>query len=188
MDQFKWVLVPIDPELPDSLWVGIRYLGVARLKGLPPQELAEAVVWKTLPPDAERVPVERPFIGLLRRLNQEHSPVRTGGAPPPKDGAIPENLLAITYLLEDGTRKWIFGEYRDTDDVILHAIQTPIQTPELKQGEPMEMWLFRNRFELARVYDGLRRETPGISTPLSILRTRPGYLACFLVAPHRALG
>ncbi len=94
----------------------------------------------------------------------------------------------ITYLLEDGTRKWIFGEYRDTDDVLLHAIRVPIQTPELKPGEPMEMWLFRNRFELARIYESLRRESAGMATPLATLRSRPGYLACFLAAPHRAVG
>ena len=45
-----------------------------------------------------------------------------------------------------------------------------------------------NRFELARVYEGLRRETPGVATPLSSLRSRPGCLACYLAAPHRALG
>ncbi len=81
MDNFKWVLVPIDPDLPDSLWVGLRYLGVARLKGLPPQELAEAVVWKTLPSESERMPFERPLIGLLRRLNQARGPMQTGTPP-----------------------------------------------------------------------------------------------------------
>ncbi len=186
MDNHKWVLIPVDAERSDSLWVGLRYLGVARLKGLPPQELAEAVVWESLPPEAKRLPFERPLIGLLRRLVQGDE--SKTDASRPEEGAILDKLLAITYLLEDGTRKWIFGEYRDSDDVILHAIQAPIQTPELKPGEPMEMWLFRNRFELAQVYDGLRRENAGISTPLSILRSRPGYLACFLAAPHRALG
>ena len=187
MDHFKWVLLPVDSGRSDSLWVGLRYLGVARLKGLPPQELAEAVVFEKVPPDAERIPFERPLLGLLRRFVQSDDGL-PGKEPTPEDGAIFDKLLAITYLLEDGTRRWIFGEYRDTDDVILHAIQTPIQTPELNPGEPMEMWLFRNRFELARVYEGLRRENAGISTPLSILRSRPGYLACFLAAPHRALG
>ncbi len=91
-------------------------------------------------------------------------------------------------MLEDGTRKWLFGEYRDTDDVLLHCLQVPIQTPELDPVEPMEMWLFRNRFDLSQMYEGLRRESQGILIPLSTLRSRPGYLACFLAAPHRALG
>jgi hypothetical protein len=186
VDNVRWAFLPVDPALPDTLYVGLRYLGVARLKGLPPQELAEAVVWAELPQNAEEIDFERSLIGLLRRLTQSEDSREE--ATPEETGTISTNLLVITYLLEDGARKWIFGEYRDTDDVLLHSIQVPIQTPELKPGEPMEMWLFRNRFELARVYEGLRRENAGIAVPLPTLRGRAGYLACFLAAPHRALG
>jgi hypothetical protein len=185
-DNVRWAVFPVDPDLPDTLYVGFRYLGVARLKGLPPQELAEAVVWPELPGDVEEIVFERPLIGLLRRLTQNEGLPQEAASS--VHGTIGNNLLVITYLLEDGTRKWIFGEYRDTDDVLLHAIQVPIQTPEFNPGEPMEMWLFRNRFELARVYEGLRRENAGITAPLPNLRGRAGYLACFLAAPHRALG
>jgi hypothetical protein len=186
LDELQWVFLPIDPGLPDTLYVGLRYLGVARLKGLPPQELAEALVLTELPKDHEMIPFQRPLVGHLRRLTQ-------GGHPQTEsltteDENIATNLLVITYVIEDGTRKWIFGEYRDSDDVLLHAIQVPIQTPEMEPGEPMEMWLFRNRFELARIYESLRRESAGIATPLITLRSRPGYLACFLAAPHRAVG
>jgi hypothetical protein len=185
-DHLQWVLIPIDPGMPDTLYVGLRYLGVARLKGLPPQELAEAVVLTELPQDREEIEYKRPLVGLLRRLTQgKHLSTEPAAA---ADETIETNLLVITYLIEDGRRKWIFGEYRDSDDVLLHAIQVPIQTPELKPGEPMEMWLFRNRFELARIYESLRRESAGIATPLVTLRSRPGYLACFLAAPHRAVG
>ncbi len=186
IDNVRWAFLPVDPGLPDTLYVGFRYLGVARLKGLPPQELAEAIVWPELPGDAEEIVFERPLIGLLRRLTQDERSSQE--ATSAINGTIGNNLLVITYLLEDGARKWIFGEYRDTDDVLLHAIQVPIQTPEFNPGEPMEMWLFRNRFELARVYEGLRRENAGITAPLPTLRGRAGYLACFLAAPHRALG
>jgi hypothetical protein len=186
LDHLNWVLLPIDPGMPDSLYVGLRYLGVARLKGLPPQELAEAIVFTELPEDREEVEYRRPLVGLLRRLTQgDHIASEPAAS---ADETIETNLLVITYLIEDGRRKWIFGEYRDSDDVLLHAIQVPIQTPELKPGEPMEMWLFRNRFELARIYESLRRESAGIATPLVTLRSRPGYLACFLAAPHRAVG
>jgi hypothetical protein len=186
VDHLQWVLLPIDPGMPDTLYVGLRYLGVARLKGLPPQELAEAIVLTELPGDREEVEYKRPLVGLLRRLTQGD---QLGSEPAvAADETIETNLLVITYLIEDGRRKWIFGEYRDSDDVLLHAIQVPIQTPELKPGEPMEMWLFRNRFELARIYESLRRESAGIATPLVTLRSRPGYLACFLAAPHRAVG
>jgi hypothetical protein len=186
VDNVRWAFLPVDPALPDTLYVGLRYLGVARLKGLPPQELAEAVVWAELPQHAEEIDFERSLIGLLRRLTQNEDSREE--AVPEENGTISTNLLVITYLLEDGARKWIFGEYRDTDDVLLNSIQVPIQTPELNPGEPMEMWLFRNRFELARVYEGLRRENAGIAVPLPTLRGHAGYLACFLAAPHRALG
>jgi len=186
IDTSEWAFFPIDPNLPDTLYVGLRYLGVARLKGLPPQELAEAVVWDKPPKQAKMVPFERPLIELLRRLT--HSDETPHEMTTEVSATIATNLLVITYLLEDGTRKWIFGEYRDSDDVLLHAIQVPIQTPQLEPGEPMELWLFRNRFELARVYEGLRRENAGSATPLPTLRGRAGYLACFLAAPHRALG
>jgi hypothetical protein len=185
-DRIRWVVFPIDPGMPDTLYVGLRYLGVARLKGLPPQELAEAVVWVGLPADHEEIPYKRPLVGHLRRFAQADQPEQQIDSPAIEN--IETNLLVITYALEDGHRTWIFGEYRDSDDVLLHAIKVPIQTPELKPGEPMEMWLFRNRFELARIYESLRRESAGIATPLVTLRNRPGYLACFLAAPHRAVG
>jgi hypothetical protein len=186
-DALRWLLLPIDPGLPDTMYVGLRYLGVARLKGLPPQELAEAAVWKQRPPDAQALPFEKSLIDLLRRFVTTDS-LREDDGVGGTQGTIAENLLVITYVLEDGTRKWVFGEYRTTDDVLLHALQVPIQTPELKPGEPLEMWLFRNRFELARMYEGLRREAAGIATPLATLRNRSGCLTCFLAAPHRGLG
>jgi len=186
MDTLEYLVFPIDPGLPDTLYVGLRYLGVARLKGLPPQELAEAAVWTEMPSVTRSIPFSRPLIDCLRRFvvaYEDEDP--TGRA---RAQEIGDSLIVITYVLEDGTRKWVFGEYRDADDVILHALQVPIQTPELSPGEPMEMWFFRNRFDLAQMYDGLRRESPGILVPLSTLRGRPGYLACFLAAPHRAIG
>jgi hypothetical protein len=186
IDTLQYLVFPIDPGLPDTLYVGLRYLGVARLKGLPPQELAEAAVWTEFPPEARTIPFRGPLIDCLRRLVvADEYESDTDSARAQEIGA---NLIAITYVLEDGTRKWIFGEYRDADDVMLHSLQVPIQTPELSPGEPMEMWLFRNRFDLAQMYEGLRRESAGIMVPLSTLRGRPGYLACFLAAPHRAIG
>ncbi len=68
IDDLQCLLFPIDPGMPDTLYVGLRYLGVARLKGLPSQELAEAAVWTELPPDARSIPFERPLIDCLRRL------------------------------------------------------------------------------------------------------------------------
>ncbi len=186
LDRLRWLVFPIDPGMPDTLYVGLRYLGVARLKGLPPQELAEAVVLSELPTERKEIPFKRPLVAQLRHLAQA---IRQESESDSEEGDnIETNLLVITYLLEDETRKWIFGEYRDLDDVLLHSLQVPIQTPELKAGEPTEMWLFRNRLELARIYESLRRESAGVATPLATLRGRPGYLACFLAAPHRPVG
>ena len=184
MDGQRWAVFPLDPGLPDTLNVGLRHLGVTRLKGLAPLELAEAVVWRELPTNREEVPIEQSLVDFLRRLSQNGNAQPEAAAE--AAGSIETDLVVLTYLQDDGSRKWVFGEYRDSDDVLLHAIQVPIQTPSLAPGEAMEMWLFRNRFELARVYESLRRETSGLATPLSTLRKRPGYLACFLAAPHRA--
>jgi hypothetical protein len=161
----------------------MRYLGVARLKGLSPQELVEAVVWEDLPGDPRPIEKGISLIELLRQLSQ--------AAYEQDDETIseqiPEELLVASFLPPDGNRKWIFGHYRSLDDVVLHAIQVPIQAPDGDSEEALETWLFKNRLELAHLYQDLRRSTPGQSTPLSTLRGLRGFLACFLAAPHRAL-
>jgi hypothetical protein len=186
IENLQYLAFPIDPGVSDTLYVGLRYLGVARLKGLPPQELAEAAVWTELPSETTSVPFRTPLIDCLRRLVVADEDLYAEDAARAQE--VGDHLIVITYVLEDGTRKWVFGEYRDVDDVVLHSLQIPIRTPELSPGEPMEMWLFRNRFDLAQMYEGLRRESVGKVVPLTTLRSRPGYLACYLAAPHRALG
>ncbi len=183
-DGSRWLVFPIDPGMPDTLYVGLRFLGVARLKGLAPMELVEAAVWPESPAEAEVVEVTGPLLELLRRLAQ--TPEASAPETPP-EGLIPEHLVVVTYT-EGDERRWVFGEYRDSDDVLLHAIQVPLQAPQLGPDEPVEMWLFRNRARLARLYLGFRRETSGMSIPLSTLRGRDDQVACFLAAPHRAPG
>jgi hypothetical protein len=128
MDGQRWAVFPLDPGLPDTLIVGLRHLGVTRLKGLAPLELAEAVVWRELPATREEVPVEQSLVGFLRRLSQDGSsqPEEATRA----EGNIETDLVVLTYLQDDGSRKWVFGEYRDSDDVLLHAIQVPIRARE----------------------------------------------------------
>ena len=184
-DGLDWATIPLDEEDPDTIHVGLRLLGVARLKGLSPQELVEAVVWEELPPGSRSIGVVRNILQTLRRVATTPSQEEECEEP---EEIIPENLIAITYLDEGNSREWIFGMYRDSDDMVLNAVHVPIQTPELGRDEPLETWLFRNRHELARLYEGIRRGTAGEPAPLSSLRGLGGFLACFLTAPHKAPG
>ncbi len=180
----RWLLFPLDPDRPGPFQVGLRYLGVARLKGLAPIELVEAAVWTEIPAEAQVISEGSSLVALLRRLGQ-------GPAESPNiDGAVPstidEDLVVLTYLEPDGTRCWVFGRHRASDDVLLQAIQMPMQIPTLTDDEPVETWLFRNRFELERLYLGVQRTDGGTTMPVSPLRKHEGYVGCFLAAPHKA--
>ncbi len=183
----RWAVLTVDDASFRPLKVAVRSLGVARLKGLQPLELVEASPWLDDDPrPSQRIPMERPLVGVLRRLATAQELAEDAPDPTP---VIDESLVVCTYLEGDGERRWLFGDYRPLDDVVLHAIQIPMQVPDLERsGEPVETWIFRNRFELARLYDGLRRDTSGVSTPLASLRRRTGYMGCYLAAPHRAPG
>jgi len=181
-DGLRWLVFPADPRDPSSLHVGLRHLGVARLKGLSPQELMEATVWEEPPVTPREVTSREPLIDVLRRLTQAD----IADEEPESVERIPEDLVVATYLDETGERTWVFGEYRYSDEVMLHAIRLPIQTPDLGANDAVESWLFKHRMELARIYEGIRRETSGLSTPLSGLRHREGFVACFLAAPHKS--
>jgi hypothetical protein len=185
-DGVEWAVFGLEPQNPDTLYVGIRLLGVARLKGLAPQELVEAVVWEQLPAKPRPKGTARDLVQLLRHLDTaEIDGAREADEP---DVAIPEDLLVVTYLQDGQRRDWVFGEYRHSDDMVLHAVEIPIETPELGKDEPLETWLFRHRHELVQLYDGIRRQTAGMSRPLASLRHHAGFMACFLAAPHRAPG
>jgi hypothetical protein len=179
-----WLTFPLDPAQSEGLHAGLRYLGVARLKGMPPVELVEVFVWRHEPADSSPVTrhAHQRLIDLLRRF--AHG---TGDEEEPSpESKIPPQLLVVTFFDKRDQRRWVFGEYRESDDILLHAIGVPIKPPDLERGEPVEMWLIRNRHELATLYDGLRRDTTGQSLPLDSLRQLGGYISCFLAAPHRS--
>jgi len=180
----RWLLFPLDPDRPGPFQVGLRYLGVARLKGLAPVELVEAAVWTEIPTEAQIISEGSSLVALLRRLGQgpAESPAIDSSAP----STIDEDLVVLTYLDPDGTRCWVFGRHRPGDDVLLQAIQMPMQIPTLTDDEPVETWLFRNRFELERLYQGVRRTDGGMTIPVSPIRQHEGYVGCFLAAPHKA--
>ncbi len=185
-DGLDWLVIQLDANDPDTLHVGMRMLGVARLKGLSPQELVEAVVWENLPGEPRPLGSVRHLLELLRRIdNRDRDQSEDETTPAPE---VPEDIVVVTYLGDDHQRQWVFGRYRDSDDVILNAVQIPIKTPELGRDEPLETWLFRSRYELVRLYEGILRSTPGKPTPLSTLRGHDGFMSCFLAAPHRAPG
>ncbi len=176
-----WAVFPTDPGKKDTLWFGLRYLGVARLKGLPPLELVAAATWPELPAGARPAPRERTLLELLRRLDAQ-----LATEPMAPSAVVPDDLVVVTFFDDAGRRTWVFGQYRNHDDVLLHSIQIPLRPPDLERGEPLEMWLFRHRSELAQLYDTLRRETSGRTQPLESLRRRNSYLGCYLAAPHRS--
>ena len=179
-----WLLFPLDPERPGPYQVGLRYLGVARLKGLAPMELAEAAVWTEIPAEARILSDESSLIDLLRRLGQAGHDLDTDGS---EEGSpIDADLVVLSFLDTDGTRQWVFGHHRASDDVLLQAVQMPMRIPTLAEDEPVETWLFRNRYELERLYLGVRRSDPGLTIQVAPLRRRDGYVGCFLAAPHKA--
>ncbi len=183
-DGLAWALLPLEPGRPDGLAAGLRLLGLARLKGLEPLELVEVGVWDTIPADAVREGPAGSLAALLRRLaanGADHD-----GAPAPD--SVDERLVVMTYLEPGGARRWIFGEYRASDDVLVHSLEVPIRAPDFSDEEPLELWVLRNRFDLAGLYESLRRETSGTTVPLEAIRMREEFAACFVAAPHRAPG
>ncbi len=180
-----WLLLPVDPARAGGWQVGLRALGVARLKGLDPVPLVEATVWSAPPDDAVALDDALPVVEALRRLQQ------SGGRPTDSvvDGApdaVDEDLVVLTYLDADDTRRWVFGHHRASDDVLLQAVHMPMQIPAASADEPLETWLFRNRFELERLYRGVHRTDGGTTIPVGPLRRRTGYVGCFLAAPYKA--
>ncbi len=178
-DGVSWLAWSFGPA-EEPVHVGLRYLGVPHLKGLPPQELVEVTVWNTRPEGGREWPVAHGLLRALRTLA-----IGDGEEPERAVPELPEELVVVTYL-NGGDRTWIFGTYRHEDDMLLNALEISLKPPDLTSGEPLEMWLFRNRFDLYRLYEGLRRELSGASVPMNTLRGRDGYVGCFLAAPHRA--
>lgn len=188
-DGLRWVVFPLDPGQPDTLHVGLRHLGTARLKGLSPLDLVEAATWDSVPTGVRSVPVDPSLIEVLRRLshdNGDEDPEDT--TVEPSADSISADLAVVSFEPSRGARRWILGEYRAADDILLHAIHLPLEGPQGSTDEPLELWVFHKRNLLRQMYDDCRRDSNGASTPLSGLRQRPGFMACFLAAPHRSPG
>jgi hypothetical protein len=181
----RWLLLPCDAARLDGPWVGLRFLGTARLKGLDPTPLAEVVVFDQAPEGLQTLPDGTPLWRTLQKLagaqEQEEAPAGNSS----EDDVDPK--LCIVAALEDAvTRAWYIGLYDEEFDALVNAFRVPLNPVDLRDGEPFEAWLFRRRAELGKLYQGLRRDAEGATVPLEHLRSREGYFTCLLVTPHRS--
>jgi hypothetical protein len=161
-DGLRWLVFHITPDEPDTRPVGLRLLGVARLKGLPPTELVEVQPWPEDVPLGTAHPPDRSLVEHLRWLA---SPDTVNGTDPDQAAetfSVPAEMVVVCSGESEAARRWIFGIHRPSDDVLTGAVAVALKVPELGPSEPIEMWLFRNRRDLARMYDGLRRGSRGM--------------------------
>ncbi len=182
-DGLRWLIFNADPGGETLLPVGLRLLGIARLKGLAPVELVEALVWPQEGSPPRKLKQSFELIDALRRVGGPGS-LDLDGDNQEEQRTISDDLVVVSFTEPTGIQRWILGEYRAADDVIMHALHLPLVVP-VEAGE-IEMWLFRSRFDLARMYEVLRRETSGIARPMFQMREQPDFQAWFLAAPHRA--
>ncbi len=176
------VVLSLDDEATTPSFVALGYLGVARLKGLPPLEIVEAVVLDGPPAHVASAPQGIQLLSFLRQLA-----AKGGAAAVEVPQEVPPDLLVATYLGPEGRRLWLFGRYREADGFLTDAVEVPLKPPDMERGEPVEMWLFRQRADLYRLYQGLCRSgEEGATLPLASLQQRQGYMGFFLTAPHRS--
>jgi len=176
------VVLSLDEEATTPIFVGLSYLGIARLKGLPPLEIVEAVVLDGPPAHMTSAPEGVQLMDFLRVLASAQPEEESG----PQLREVPQDLVVATYLASSGRRLWLFGRYRETDGLLVDTVEVPLEPPDMERGEPVEMWLFRQRSDLFRLYVGLCRDHQGATVPMDSLRQREGYMGFFLVAPHRS--
>jgi len=181
----RWLVLPCDAARLDGPWVGLRALGTARLKGLDPTPLAEVVVFDQAPEGLVPLPDGTTLWRTLQRLAGEPAEEETSGVTI-AEGEIDPKLCIVAALEDAVTRAWFIGLYDEEFDALVNAFRVPLNPVDLRDGEPFEAWLFRRRGELAKLYQGLRRDGNGATVALEHLRFREGYFTCLLVTPHRS--
>ncbi len=186
LDGLRWLVLKLEIGKTNVLAVGLRMLGVARLKGLEPMELIEAMPWphqETAPQTYER---EGSLLDTLRKLARLGDVSRNDWESEEDPVQVPEDLVVACFREQGGRRNWVLGRYREIDDMLLHALKVPLEPADTEDGPPLEMWLFHNRLELADAYDTMMHEASGVATPLGRLRKKIDFQAWFLAAPHRS--
>jgi hypothetical protein len=128
------------------------------------------------------LPAGTPLVSTLRTLAQPAAAVQ----PAKLSEELEPRLCVASALEEDGKRAWYLGLWVEELDALASAFRVPLEVGQWPPGEPLEAWLFRQREELAKLYQALRRKSSGATLPLDQLRQRPGYLACLLNAPQRS--
>lgn len=185
-DGLRWCVLQLAPGEPEPWTVGLRLLGVARLKGLPPTELVEVLSWPEDEPMGSPLPSGGSLVQHLRHLVGSEIEGLEEEDEDAESFEIPPDLVAVTVGEDRDRQHWVFGIHRASDDVLTSAVPVPLTVPELGPAEPVEMWLFRNRRELTEMYRSLRRENPGITAPMTKFRGSAGFQAFYLAAPHRS--
>lgn len=179
----RWLLIATAPEGDEAPWVGLRAIGTARLKGLEPTPLAEVMVFEQPPPGA--APLEK-GMSLLQSLQQLSSGELEATEPGAARAEVDAQLCVASVLEDEATRSWYIGKFEDEVEALANAFRVKLAPVGLKDGEPFESWLFQHRADLAKLYQGLRRQSSGATVPLEDLRRRDGYFACLLATPHRS--
>jgi hypothetical protein len=180
----RWLLLATQADGQSAPWVGVRWLGTARLKGLEPTPVAELVVFERQPPGAVPLPQGSPLQRTLLRLSGADRD--SLGADTPEPAEVDPKLCVVSALEDETTRTWYIGRFEDEVEALLNAFRVKLAPVGLKDGEPFESWLFQRRADLAKLYQGLRRSSSGATVPLEDLRRREGYFTCLLATPHRS--
>ncbi len=176
----RWLVLPVRTGTGEGPWAGVRFLGVAHLKGLEPSPLYELVAWEQAPAGVAMLPPGTPMLSTLRRLSEPTS------GPLSLPAEIDPQLCVVSAVEDDGKRAWYLGLWQEELDALISAFRVPLVPAAEAANEPLEAWLFRQRQELAKLYHALRRDSAGATLPLAPLRHREGYLACLLCAPQRS--
>ena len=180
----RWLLLATAPADESAPWIGMRFLGTARLKGLEPTPLAELAVFEQPPPELVLIPQGSPLQQTLQRLSGTHRDAAQYEPPAPDE--VDPKLCVVSVIEDESVRTWYVGRYESEVAALLNAFRIKLSPVGLNDGEPFESWLFQRRADLAKLYQGLRRSSSGATVPLEDLRRRDGYFTCLLATPHRS--
>ncbi|HNX48656.1 MAG TPA: hypothetical protein PLS53_08125 [Thermoanaerobaculaceae bacterium] len=176
-----WVVLPPTESAGSQPWVGLRSLGMARLKGLDSMPLIESISFDAVPGELEPLPEG---VLLLHAVQEQ------GGTDAETDTAAPvvvDRRLCVVSVFDEAPRRvWYIGLYQDETGALEHAFRVALNPVGFNEGDSPEVWLFQRRGELAMLFQGLRRDSEGALVPLESLRGQDGYFTCLLATPHRS--